>query len=270
MPGAAGLSPVSPHQPTIRTLTHNRVAKILEKMSGKGGKGGKKKKRGRGEEGKRELVFKEDGQGRVFPSATCFSASFFFEEYAQVMKMLGNGRLEAHCFDGKKRLAHIRGKMRKREWVNVGDIILLGLRDFQDDKADVIMKYQPDEARKLKACDELPASANVGGLVEEDGDNTIEDSPFVFEEVHSFLWGEGGRTHNDILRSKQYIHVEEDNVQQWCLKFQFSRVGKIVSAVYILNRSFSCDVAPQHVPVHVAVIYAAVPNIATVYSAYCS
>lgn len=35
-------------------------------------------------------------------------------EYAQVLKMLGNGRLEAQCFDGTKRLAHIRGKMRKK------------------------------------------------------------------------------------------------------------------------------------------------------------
>jgi translation initiation factor 1A len=42
-------------------------------------------------------VFREDGQ-----------------EYAQVTKMLGNGRLEAQCFDGEKRLAHIRGKMRKK------------------------------------------------------------------------------------------------------------------------------------------------------------
>lgn len=28
--------------------------------------------------------------------------------------MLGNGRLEALCFDGEKRLAHIRGKLRKK------------------------------------------------------------------------------------------------------------------------------------------------------------
>lgn len=35
-------------------------------------------------------------------------------EYAQVTKMLGNGRVEAQCFDGEKRLAHIRGKMRKK------------------------------------------------------------------------------------------------------------------------------------------------------------
>ena len=32
--------------------------------------------------------------------------------------MLGNGRLEATCIDGNKRLCHIRGKMRKKVWVN--------------------------------------------------------------------------------------------------------------------------------------------------------
>ena len=35
-------------------------------------------------------------------------------EYAQVLKMLGNGRLEAYCFDGSNRLCHIRGKLRKK------------------------------------------------------------------------------------------------------------------------------------------------------------
>ena len=33
--------------------------------------------------------------------------------------------------DGVKRLCHIRGKMRKKVWVNVGDIVLLGLREYQ-------------------------------------------------------------------------------------------------------------------------------------------
>ena len=55
--------------------------------------------------------------------------------------MLGNGRLEALCFDGEKRLAHIRGKLRKKVWINQGDIILLSLRDYQDEKGDVILKY---------------------------------------------------------------------------------------------------------------------------------
>merc|ERR1719401_2011555 len=104
-------------------------------------KGGKKGRRGTkdNEETKRELVMKEDGQ-----------------EYAQVLKMLGNGRLDAFFFDGKQRQCHIRGKMRKKVWVNKDDIILLGLRDFQDDKADVIYKYKPDEIRELKKLKQLP------------------------------------------------------------------------------------------------------------------
>jgi translation initiation factor 1A len=40
--------------------------------------------------------------------------------------MLGNGRLEALCFDGTKRLCHIRGKLRKKIWINQGDIVLIG------------------------------------------------------------------------------------------------------------------------------------------------
>jgi len=55
----------------------------------KGKTGGKNRRRGKGDADgqKRELEFKEDGQ-----------------EYAQVEKMLGNGRLTAQCMDGNKRL----------------------------------------------------------------------------------------------------------------------------------------------------------------------
>lgn len=51
--------------------------------------------------------------------------------------------------------------MRKKVWVNQGDIILLGLRDYQDDKADVIHKYSPEEARELKKLGELPTDVQV-------------------------------------------------------------------------------------------------------------
>ena len=53
------------------------------------GKGGKNRRRGKkdGDDDKRELEFKDEGQ-----------------EYAKVIAMLGNGRLTAECFDGKNRL----------------------------------------------------------------------------------------------------------------------------------------------------------------------
>ena len=39
---------------------------------------------------------------------------FSCAEYAQVTKMLGNGRVEALGIDGIVRLCHIRGKLRKK------------------------------------------------------------------------------------------------------------------------------------------------------------
>ncbi|CAG2170012.1 unnamed protein product, partial [Oppiella nova] len=63
-------------------------------------------------------------------------------------------------------------------WINQGDIILVGLRDYQDAKADVILKYNPDEARNLKSYGELPESAKINDTVtfndEEDDDVDIE------------------------------------------------------------------------------------------------
>ncbi|KAF8370985.1 eif-1.A [Pristionchus pacificus] len=136
------------------------------------GKGGKNRRRGKNENDvmKRELQFKEPGQ-----------------EYAQVVKMLGNGRLMAFCFDGKQRLCHIRGKLRKKVWINTGDIILVGLRDYQDEKADVILKYNPDEARLLKQYNELPDNAklNEGGEEQEEGEVEFTDMGAVSGEEES-------------------------------------------------------------------------------------
>ncbi|KAJ3237769.1 Translation initiation factor 1A [Chytriomyces hyalinus] len=106
----------------------------------------------------RELVFKEEGQ-----------------EYASVTKMLGNGWIEAQCMDGEKRLGHIRGAFRKKVWIAAGDLVLLGLRDYQDSKADIILKYTADEARLLKSYGELPDNVkvnenDVGGESEDDVD----------------------------------------------------------------------------------------------------
>jgi len=145
------------------------------------GKGGKNRRRGKNEnEGlKRELVFKEDGQ-----------------EYAQVTKMLGNGRLEAMCFDGVKRLCHIRGKLRKKVWINQTDIVLIGLRDYQDAKADVILKYSADEARNLKSYGEFPESVKINETVDFAGGDLDDD--IEFDEVDSVDSGSGDDLHNDI------------------------------------------------------------------------
>jgi translation initiation factor 1A len=129
------------------------------------GKGGKKHKRGKKEVAEaRQLLLKEEGQ-----------------EYAVAEKMLGGGRLKAQCADGKERIALIRGKMRKRVWINQGDMILVGTRSFQDDKADVIHKYTPEEARKLKAMGEV--SQSMRSREEAVDDENDEECAFSFEDI---------------------------------------------------------------------------------------
>lgn len=109
------------------------------------GKGGKNRRRGKNDAGlRRELTLRDEGQ-----------------EYAQVTKILGSGRLEVSCFDGEQRQAHIRGKMRKKVWISLNDIVLVSIREFQPTQADVILKYHPDEARALKAQGELPENIHI-------------------------------------------------------------------------------------------------------------
>jgi len=105
----------------------------------------------------RELEFKDDGQ-----------------EYALVMQMLGNGRCEVRCTDGVVRLAVIRGAMRKKVWIKLGEWVLVGLREYQDNKCDIIAKYSDEDVRNLKAYGEIPT-------VEEQKDE--DDTPFDFDDI---------------------------------------------------------------------------------------
>ena len=57
--------------------------------------------------------------------------------------------------------------------------MLIGLREFGDEKADVIMKYYDDEAKELKELGELPESVKINegdfGLDDEEGFEYVED-----------------------------------------------------------------------------------------------
>lgn len=109
------------------------------------GRGGRNYRRGPHKtQIKRELVLKEEGT-----------------VYGQVTKMLGSGRVEVYCFDCVKRLGNIRGKMKRRVWIGVGDVVLVSLREFQNEKCDIILKYTPEEVRQLKAQEEIPENIEV-------------------------------------------------------------------------------------------------------------
>ena len=97
------------------------------------GKGGNKRKKGKKPlQDTREFRFKEE----------C-------EEYARIIKLLGDGRFQCTCSDGVDRIAHLRHKMWKKVWLKCGDVVLISLRDYEPEKCDIIDKYTEKEIAKL-------------------------------------------------------------------------------------------------------------------------
>ena len=65
--------------------------------------------------------------------------------------MLGFDRLTVTCQDGHERLCRIRGKMKRRMWIRVGDIVLVSPWDFQsDERGDIIWRYKRNQADWLR------------------------------------------------------------------------------------------------------------------------
>lgn len=108
------------------------------------------------------------------------------QQYARVTAMLGNNRVKAMFWDKTERLCRIRGSMRRREWVHVGDVVLVSLRDeLSSEAADIIFRYQPAEVHRLRKlgepvhilCDE--EEAQMDELITFEGGQD-EESPAAF------------------------------------------------------------------------------------------
>jgi translation initiation factor 1A len=94
------------------------------------------------------------------------------QEYAFIKDVLGNCRFRVICWDKKERLGILRGKMRKRQWVNRGELVLVSLREFQDDKCEIIQKYSTDQGNILIKNNLISESfAKEGKTFDDENDN---------------------------------------------------------------------------------------------------
>ena len=83
------------------------------------------------------------------------------QAYAKITKCKGNCRFDVQCSDGKVREAIMCGAMKKRKFVNMGDIVLVSLRDFQDSVCDIIDSYDENQAKRLKDMKEIPEAMKL-------------------------------------------------------------------------------------------------------------
>lgn len=111
----------------------------------KGGNSFKRLKKGPPRD--RELIFKENDQ-----------------EYSRIIKQLGDGRFECQVLNHSSEtnvIGKICGSMKKRVWVNIGDVVLISKRNFVSANCDIIHKYTLDEASSLKSYKEIPSNVNL-------------------------------------------------------------------------------------------------------------
>ena len=86
------------------------------------------------------------------------------EMFALAEEILGGRRVTVLCADGETRMARIPGKMRRRQWVREGDLIIVWPWDFQDSKADVKHRYTKTQAMYLSRKQVLPDVVDMFGM----------------------------------------------------------------------------------------------------------
>ena len=105
------------------------------------------------------------------------------EMFALADQILGGRRVSVLCEDGETRLARIPGKMRRRQWVREGDLIIVWPWDFQDSKADVKHRYTKTQSMYLSRKGVLPDDVDVFGMnVTHDDDDEHDDIFGVVED----------------------------------------------------------------------------------------
>lgn len=99
------------------------------------------------------------------------------EMFALAEQILGGRRVSVLCADGETRLARIPGKMRRRQWVREGDLIIVWPWDFQDAKADVKHRYSKTQSMYLSRKGVLPEAVDMFGM------NTRQDDDEEFDDL---------------------------------------------------------------------------------------
>lgn len=73
------------------------------------------------------------------------------EVFGVAEMMLGGDRLKVKCNDGNLRICRIPGKLRKRVWIRVGDLVLVEPWSAQsEERGDIVFRYTATQANWLK------------------------------------------------------------------------------------------------------------------------
>src|SRR2546427_487103 len=72
-----------------------------------------------------------------------------------VKNLLGYDRVLVECADGVERVCRIRGKMKRRVWIKMGDTVLVAPWDFQTSRGDILFRYTQGQVENLRRSGQL-------------------------------------------------------------------------------------------------------------------
>ena len=83
------------------------------------------------------------------------------EIFAIADRLMGGSRINVICADGKSRMARIPGRIKRKQRVRAGDLVIIKPWDIQNSKADIIFRYRRTQAMVLSRRKLLPEAINV-------------------------------------------------------------------------------------------------------------
>ncbi len=145
------------------------------------------------------------------------------EMFAIADQILGGRRVRAVCADGESRLARIPGKMRRRQWVREGDLIIVQPWDFQDAKADVRMRYTKTQSIYLSRKGVLPEIVDLFGMTEDqfnqddNHDSKIDSTPAAepISEAESVDEAEDGEDEVEDKPTAVWADDDDDDIDSF-------------------------------------------------------
>jgi translation initiation factor 1A len=110
-----------------------------------------------------------------------------YEVYAYVIKLLGNCRVLVLCDNGTEAVGVIRGSMRrfnKRVLIETGDILAVSMRDFQDNKVDIVHKYNAEQCKILINNKEISDTLiNAYNKISNTALNNANEANIIFDDA---------------------------------------------------------------------------------------
>ena len=92
------------------------------------------------------------------------------EMFGRIVGVLGNDRMEVFCEDGKHRMGRIRGKIKKRVWIRIADLVIVNPWEWETEtpgkmgKCEISWRYMKHEISWLERRNRIPEILKINNI----------------------------------------------------------------------------------------------------------